>query len=109
MQTNATEQRQIAALERFATDPDLTRLLELAEEQRAEFDAIDFLGLSDDEEFHSNFLAWLLNPRQNHGLCDYFLRGFLLLTGAYAEVGADDWLGTSVYREWRNEVDGQPG
>ncbi len=135
MQTNATEQRQIAALERFAAtgltelerllarekqaqiaalerfaaDPGLTRLLELAEEQRTEFDAIDFLGLSDDEEFHSNFLAWLLNPRQNHVLCDYFLRGFLLLTGAHTEVGADDWLGTSVHREWRNEVDGQPG
>ncbi len=103
------KRRRVVALEKFAADPDLTRLLELAEEQRAEFDAIDFLGLSDDEEFHSNFLAWLLNPRQNHGLCDYFLRGFLLLTGAHTEVGAYDWSGTSVHREWRNEVDGQLG
>ena len=135
MQTNDTEQRQIAplemfaatgladlerllagekraqiaALEQFATDSGLTRLLELAEEQRAEFDALDFLGISELEEFHSNFLAWLLNPRENHGLGDYFLRHFLLQTRAHAEVGTYDWLGTSVHREWRNEVDGQPG
>ena len=102
-------QAQAAALERFAVEPDLKRLRDLIEEQRAEFDALHFLKLSSDEEFHSNFLAWLLDPKQSHGLGDYFLRSFLLQTGAQAAVHTIDWSGTSVHREWVNEVDGQWG
>ena len=102
-------QAQIAALERFAVEPDLKRLRDLIEEQRAEFDALDFLRLSDDEEFHSNFLAWLLDPQQNHGLGHYFLQPFLLRTGAQTERHTIDWSRTSVHREWVNEVDGQWG
>lgn len=102
-------QAQVAALERFATEPDLKRLHDLVEEQRAEFDAFDFLRLSNDEEFHSNFLAWLLNPEQNHRLGDCFLRSFLLRTGAQADLHTIDWSGTSVHPEWVNEVDGQWG
>ncbi len=103
-------QAQITALENFAVDNvELARLEGLIEEQRSEFDALDFLGLSQSEEVHSNVLAWLLNPQQHHGLGDYFLKMFLLRTGAQAEVGTYDWSGTSVQREWPNEVDGQPG
>ena len=102
-------QAQAAALERFAVEPDLKRLRDLIEEQRTEFDALHFLKLSSDEEFHSNFLAWLLDPKQNHGLGDYFLRSFLLQTGAQAGTNNIDWSGTSVHREWVNEVDGQWG
>ena len=82
---------------------------DLIEEQRAEFDALDFLNLSNDEEFHSNFLAWLLDPKQNHGLGDCSLQPFLLQTGDQAECHAINWSGTSVHREWANEVDGQWG
>ena len=102
-------QAQIVALERFAVEPDLKRLRDLIEERRAEFDALDFLRLSNDEEFHSNFLAWLLDPNQNHGLGDCFLQHFLIQTGAQAEFRTIDWSGTSVHREWVNEVDGQWG
>ena len=103
------DEAQVAALARFAADPNLKRLRDLVEEQRSEFDAIEFLGLSNDEEFHSNFLAWLLDPRQNHGLGDYFLRHFLARTRAQTTANFPKWSATSVYREWVNEVDGQWG
>ena len=54
----------------------LEPLERLLEEQRAEFDTLDFIGKSrwgegqslwGSEEFHSNVLAWLLDPRQTHG------------------------------------------
>jgi hypothetical protein len=104
------KQAQIAALENFADEPDLKRLRELAEEQRAEFDAIDFLRLSNDEEFHSNFLAWLLGPNNNHGIGDYFLKKFLRRVGMSSEsIESVDWTPAESQREWPNEVDGQPG
>ena len=104
------KQAQIAALERFATASDLKTLRELAEEQRTEFDAIDFLRLSNDEEFHSNFLAWLLGPNNNHGIGDYFLKKFLRRVGLSLEsIESVDWTPAESQREWPNEVDGQPG
>ena len=99
----------LQSLPKFAADPDLKRLRDLVEKQRSEFDALDFLRLSNDEEFHSNFLAWLLNPQQNHGLGDYFVRYFLPLTGAIAGVDSSDWSSMSVRREWPNVVDGVSG
>ena len=36
------------------------------------------LGLRSAEIRHSNFLAWLLDPKGNHGLGDYFLKRVLL-------------------------------
>ena len=104
------KQAQIAALERFATASDLKTLRELAEEQRTEFDAIDFLRLSNDEEFHSNFLGWLLGPNNNHGVGDYFLKKFLRRVGTSSEsIESVDWTPAESQREWPNEVDGQPG
>ena len=102
-------QAQVDALEKFAVEPDLKRLRDLVEEHRGEFDALGFLKLSNDEEFHSNFLAWLLNPLQNHGGESYFLRHFLHQTGAQVPADTIDWSGTDVHREWVNEVDGQGG
>ena len=104
------KQAQIAALERFATASDLKTLRDLAEEQRTEFDAIDFLRLANDEEFHSNFLAWLLGPNNNHGIGDYFLKKFLRRVGLSSEsIESVDWTPAESQREWPNEVDGQPG
>lgn len=37
----------------------------------------DILGIMRNENVHSNFLAWLLNPEQNHGLNNYPIRKFL--------------------------------
>ena len=100
--------RQISALKKFATDnPDLEKLKRLTRE----FDAISFLGLSQAENTHSDILAWLLNPGENHGAGDYFLKDFLVRTGVFTheEVRSYDWSGTTVRREWPNLVDSQPG
>ena len=98
---------------------DLARLEQLVEEQRAEFDAFDFISrmfwgsegtrLWRDEEFQSNLLAWLLNPRDDHGAGDRFLKGFLLRTGAPADLVSADWDGATVVREWTHEVCGIAG
>ena len=38
---------------------------------------MDVLGSSRRENDHSNFLAWLFNPSENHGMGDYPLRKLL--------------------------------
>ncbi|QCR31025.1 PD-(D/E)XK nuclease family protein [Lysinibacillus sp. SGAir0095] len=38
------------------------------------FNTLKILKLENHEIRHSNVLAWLLNPKENHGLRDYFLR-----------------------------------
>ena len=76
-----------------------------------EFDAFAFLGLSASEEIHSNVLAWLLDPSENHSLGDLFLKGFLMEAGALScqEISSTDWSATTVHREWRHLVDDQAG
>lgn len=37
----------------------------------------DILGIMRNENVHSNFLAWILNPDQKHGLSNYPMRKFL--------------------------------
>jgi hypothetical protein len=44
-------------------------------------DVFEILGLRGNEDRHTLFLAWLLDPRGTHGLNDRILRRFLLLTG----------------------------
>ena len=98
---------------------DLTRLEELIAERMAGIDAFDFISrlysgsgvpwLWSSEEFHSNLLAWLLSPNENHGLSDRFLKGFLLKTGAPSVVQSADWSQAVVIREWENHVEGQLG
>ena len=107
-QMEANESRShVSALKELEADPDFTRLGEML----AEFDALELLGVSRDEETHSNILAWLLNPRENHLMGDFFLRNFLLETKAVtAEQLRDiDLSNTEVRREWYNVVDGETG
>ena len=77
-------------LNQFEADESLKRLEKLSEEQRAEFDALDLVGqlrlesgraLWGWEEFHSGVLAWLMDPKQSHGVGDRFLKEFLLCAG----------------------------
>lgn len=37
----------------------------------------DILGIMRNENVHSNFLAWMLNPDEKHGLSDYPMQKFL--------------------------------
>ena len=96
------------ALEKFANNnPDLEEL----GRQAKEFDAFRVLEISHLEKTHSDILAWLLNPRENHGAGDYFLKHFLAETvgGERRDIRSYDWSGTTVRKEWPNHVDGTPG
>ena len=98
---------QTQSLEAFEADPDLAHL----EEMLTEFDALELLGVSRFEETHSDILAWLLDPRGNHLMGDFFLRSFLLETNAVTteQIRGKDWSNTEVRREWHNVVDGDIG
>lgn len=62
------------ALERFIlNNPDLEKLEDLL----SQFNIFETLNIVDAEIRHSNVLAWLLDPKSNHGLGDYFIRRFL--------------------------------
>ena len=41
------------------------------------FNPIKIMGVEQKEITHSNILGWLLNPQENHGLGDTFLKAFL--------------------------------
>jgi hypothetical protein len=70
---------------RFDEDREaIERLLQSVQEARAagqwrntRFNVFDVLGRPRLEQAHSNFLAWLLNPGEAHGLGDKFLRQFM--------------------------------
>lgn len=74
------------------------------------FNLFDVLKISRAEIRHSNMLGWLLNPNENHGLGDTFLRGTLQrlvendLDGRYDvfNVLLMDLYSFSVMREWKN-------
>lgn len=86
------------------------RELEELETRLAEFNIFEALGAVRQELRHSDFLAFLLNPSQNHGLDDDFLKRFLKRTLAGlpdAPIGAididvADLRAAVVQREWRN-------
>ena len=99
---------------RFLLDADerLTKLKCLAAEQRQGLDIFDVLQIHHLEYVHSNFLAWLLDPRQSHGIESHFLRNFLSRTVEAAQqqvvctmspdrIHSADWSETEVLREWR--------
>jgi PD-(D/E)XK nuclease superfamily protein len=58
---------------RLVADPDFGRI----REKLAKFNFFEAIGVQRREVRHSDFLAFLLNPRGNHGLGDAFLRRFL--------------------------------
>lgn len=51
--------------------------LETLEEMLSDFNIFETLGLVNTEIRHSNMLAWLLDPKETHGLNSYFLNSFL--------------------------------
>lgn len=64
---------ELELLEKFICDSDLKDL----EKRFDKFNIFDCLRLTRTEIRHSNFLAWLLDPNETHGLKDYFLKEFL--------------------------------
>ena len=93
----------------FAGSPELARLYCLMAKVQAQPDLLAIIGVQWSEAVHSNFLAWLLNPTANHGIGDYFLKNFLLLTGEPSEIDAvADWGDSTVQTEWYCVVDEVP-
>ncbi len=96
-----------ALLEAFVVEnEDLERLEMLL----SEFNIFEALGAVRQELRHSDFLAFLLDPSQNHGLGDDFLKRFLkrVLIRATAPplsavaVDVADMREALIQREWRN-------
>lgn len=68
-----SESNQLKLLEDFILrNPNLDRLENLIQE----FNIFETLRLTHAEIRHSNVIAWLLNPMENHGLSIYFLKQF---------------------------------
>lgn len=66
----------------------------------------EILKISRAEIRHSNMLSWLLNPKENHGLGDSVLRGFIgfiatIITEDIFDVLMDCY-SFSIQREWCN-------
>lgn len=62
------------ALKRFLLDIDC---LDQLDEWTGKFNLFDVLKITRAEIRHSNLLAWLLSPNENHGLNDSILAGFI--------------------------------
>jgi len=99
------EQRSL--LETFVVDnPELERLELLI----AEFNIFEALGAVRQELRHSDFLAFLLNPSEKHGLGDLFLKRFLIRVLSVADnppvtpitIDVTDLLDATVEREAQN-------
>ena len=68
-----TDNRELA-LREFLLDIDC---LEELQPWSRKFNLFDVLKVSRNEIRHSNVLAWLLNPNENHGLGDSYIRKFV--------------------------------
>lgn len=68
-------------LNKFLSDDKMKSLQKyiknIKEEENNKFNIFKVLKLDNHEIRHSNFLAWLLNPKGNHNLGDKFLKRFL--------------------------------
>lgn len=93
--------------ELIVNNPDLEKLEGLLDR----FNLFEALGIVRQEIRHSDFLAFLLDPRQNHGLDDLFLKRLLQETIAQAEtnlpitpIHLDIWDldDVEIRREWQS-------
>ena len=103
-----------AALKNFTDDnPKLQRLQDLLATERArlaQFNLFQELNLWWQEDIHSRVLTWLLGPKNNHGIGDYFLKNFLAQLDLPDCIGkAGDWSKSESQREWYCVVDGGGG
>ncbi|MTI65597.1 MAG: hypothetical protein FH753_03255 [Firmicutes bacterium] len=102
---------EVKLLENFIYDNEELEKLELLTN---DFNIFTALNIINDELKHSNFLAWLLSPRETHNLGDYFLKS-LIKTTIYkiskynnytipSIFDIDSWSfdDAEVLREWRN-------
>lgn len=79
-----------------------------------QFNVFETLGAVDNELRHSNVIAWFLNPNENHGLGDIFIKNFVQKiaydyseltncgTLTFFEASMMDYSDFYVLREWKN-------
>lgn len=99
--------QQVQALEEFVID---NAQLDDLESRIAEFNIFEAIGAVRNELRHSDFLAFLLNPSEKHGLGDLFLKRFLMRVLSVADdppvspitIDVTDLSGTVVEREAQN-------
>ena len=94
------------ALKEFLLDIDC---LEPLADWTGRFNLFDILKISRTEIRHSNVLAWLLNPNENHGFSDGIIRGLIQHVVHSSEEEIDifeilmmDCHDFIIQREWRN-------
>lgn len=83
--------------------------LDSLSEWTSKFNLFDILKITRAEIRHSNMLAWLLSPNENHGLSDSVIRGFIhhVVTSFSEEAEVFDTLLMDchdfvIQREWHN-------
>ena len=100
---------EVQCLEEFVTEnAELDRLEEVA----GHFNIFEAIGMVHQEIRHSTFLAFLLDPGENHGLDDWFLRRFLKVVLIHnrsrqadinlIDIDVWDFEDVKVSREWAN-------
>jgi len=102
-------QEELKALEEFIYDNEELEQLEL---MINDFNIFTALNIVNNELRHSNFLSWLLNPKESHSIGDYFLKSLIKrLSYKFSGNAAipsifdiDGWSfeDAEVMREWRN-------
>jgi len=95
----------IDRLENFVRE-EVLNLEKLSEDLRS-FNLFDVLGVGHQEIQHSNFLAWLLNPKQSHGIGNYFLKSFINELTGISSTNRIQWMlsdleKVTILREWKN-------
>ena len=109
-ENHGEDQEAILTLQRLdADDLKLNRLGEMLNQREGEVDIFDALELDGSEEFHSNFLAWLLDPKGSHGLGGDFLQRFLTVSDARHAIRSADQPSTTIIREKHLALDGERG
>ena len=103
--------KELKCLEDFVlSNPELDKLENLL----SEFNIFETLRITNAEIRHSNVIAWLLNPTENHGLTNYFLKQlFKYLASANRKYFEDlpvsvfdfelfSYGNVEIRREWNN-------
>jgi hypothetical protein len=92
----ASTQADLAALRALQADASELERIEALLDRFNVFEAIGFVG---QEVNHSRFLAFLLNPKQNHSLNDLFLKSILQNVSEFVEnpCWSQAFLPTVVY------------
>ncbi len=87
----------IEQLENFCSDKNVKDIQNYVNANKNKFNIFKVLKLDNHEIRHSNFLAWLLNPAENHTLKDKFLQMFLKQAINYNINYSDDLIVETEY------------